>query len=494
MDGIRAGDPEVIVIGGGPAGAGIARLLASRGRSVTLVVPPADPTRGLGESLPPSARKSLAAVGVLEAVESAGFCASRGNRVAWGGEPPRLESFDTEGRVSGFQVWRPALDRLLLDCAVAVGATVESALVRRVEIRDDGPVDVTVASASGATRSLQSRFVVDASGRAGVIARRYGRVAHPVRTHAWIGLWQYDQPITGSSLETTLVESCDTGWAWSVPVSPTLRCAAVMVDPDRSGADTAGSLETRYRNEIARARHLRDELRSASFVRVWGADATPYRTRALGGPTHLVIGDAAQCIDPLSSIGVKKALASAWHGAAVVETCLATPALASTALEFFSAEEQAIHDRQIARSAEYAARACAAHDSAFWRARADVATRPARPAADDPVRVRAAFDVLRSHLHARVRRSASAAFTWKPAIAGHAIALERAVTAAAMPVAVRYLDSVDLPALVDLATESREVGELFERYCRTAAPVPLPNFLKALSVLVAGQALEAAHG
>jgi hypothetical protein len=46
---------------------------------------------------------------------------------------------------------------------------------------------------------------------------------------------------------------------------------------------------------------------------------------------------------------------------------------------------------------------------------------------------------------------------------------------------------------VELADDLRPIGDLFDGYCREASPVPLPDFLKVLSVLVAGQALEPAE-
>jgi flavin-dependent dehydrogenase len=491
----RAEAAEVIVIGGGPAGAAIARLLAARGRTVRILAPGADGSRALGESLPPSTRKALAAIEVLPAVEAAGFCRSRGNRVAWGTVDARLEPFDAEAQAAGYQVWRPDLDRLLLDHAVAAGVRYEPAVVRQVNIESATDAEVFYTAAAGHTRRVRCRFVVDASGRAGVIARKIGRRAQPTRTHAWIGLWRHQRPLAGWALETTLVESHAEGWAWSVPLSPTLRCAAVMIDPDRSVGDTDGALERRYHAELYRTRHLQAELAGADLVRVWGADASAYETTTFGGPQHLVIGDAACFIDPLSSFGVKKALASAWRAAAVVETCLAQPALEVEALDFFAGEERAVFQAQLGQSAGYAARALDAHPGEFWRARAVApAVDEARLSpAEDPVSVVAAFDQLRAGDLVRLRRSASVRFTRRPAIAGHAVGLEPAVTAALMPIAVRFVDHVDAPALVDLAADGRTVGDLFEQYCRRAAPVPLPNFLKALSVLVAGQALEPAE-
>jgi 2-polyprenyl-6-methoxyphenol hydroxylase-like FAD-dependent oxidoreductase len=85
---------DAVVIGGGPAGAAIGRLLASSGHSVVVLTKPVDPLRGLGESLPPSTRKLLHAVGVLDAVEHAGFYRTSGNTVCWASRERRVETFD----------------------------------------------------------------------------------------------------------------------------------------------------------------------------------------------------------------------------------------------------------------------------------------------------------------------------------------------------------------------------------------------------------------
>ena len=105
---------DVIVIGGGPAGAAAGRLLAAWGHSVLVLTKPIDEARGLAESLPPSTRKLLAAVGVLEAVEAAGFYRTTGNTVWWGEADGRVETFPQAGEAAGYQVFRPAFDRLLI--------------------------------------------------------------------------------------------------------------------------------------------------------------------------------------------------------------------------------------------------------------------------------------------------------------------------------------------------------------------------------------------
>ena len=55
----------------------------------------------------------------------------------------------------------------------------------------------------------------------------------------------------------------------------------------------------------------------------WGWDASMYCAEHLAGEDWLLAGDAASFIDPLSSAGVKKAMASGWLAAVTVNTSLA---------------------------------------------------------------------------------------------------------------------------------------------------------------------------
>jgi hypothetical protein len=55
----------------------------------------------------------------------------------------------------------------------------------------------------------------------------------------------------------------------------------------------------------------------------------------------------------------------------------------------------------------------------------------------------------------------------------------------AFPSGMRFRDNVDLVTLARLACRHRHVPDLFDAYCRTSAPVPLPSMLGGLSPLVA---------
>jgi FADH2-dependent halogenase/halogenation protein CepH len=151
------------VIGGGPAGSTAAALLASWGRSVVLVDHESDQP-SLAESLPSSARKLLAFLGELEVVDAAAFHPNDGNISRWAGKDASAATADR-----GYHIPRARFDRVLRDHAASCGATVANALVNHVTISEHVTVECT---ASGGPVRYKSSFVLDCSGRAGVIARR----------------------------------------------------------------------------------------------------------------------------------------------------------------------------------------------------------------------------------------------------------------------------------------------------------------------------------
>lgn len=57
----------------------------------------------------------------------------------------------------------------------------------------------------------------------------------------------------------------------------------------------------------------------------------------------LLVGDAGSFVDPLSSAGVKKALASGWLAAVAVHTALVRPAMRDAAFRFFAAREREMY-------------------------------------------------------------------------------------------------------------------------------------------------------
>ena len=485
---------DVAVIGGGPAGATAARLLREWGHAVVLLHRPAGPRPALAVSIPPSTRKILAAVGALPWVEGHGFLRTTGNTSWWGTESPQVESFSADDAAAGFQVLRADLEHLLLRHAVASGVAVREDLrVRDVRFDDPDGVRLHVEGSGGRREEIRARQVLDASGRAGVVARQGFRERDGPLTLALAAVWRRDGGFPVRDDSHTLVEAYASGWAWSVPVAPGLRHVTVMIDPPRP---TPGrrDLASLYAQELRKAGHLEAVLAGGEQLGpCWAADASTYGARAFEAPGLLLVGDAGSFIDPLSSFGVKKALASAWLAAVATHTALRHPERVETAHDFFARREAQVFARYADEAALHAERAALRFPaSAFWEARA------APPGAslhgpDDALaeadEIQAAFEALKARSNLDLGLGPDVRITHAPVVVDREIVMADALQPGAGN-AVHFVGGLHAATLARLAPHADQVGELYEAYNRQAPAVALGEFLHGLATLLAAGLLR----
>jgi len=361
---------DVAVIGGGPAGTSCAMRLQQFGLDVALFEKGEGRRQHVGESLPSSIRvvlKSLELTLPDEVVEPR----PPEHLVYWGpmsGGGARAR----QHQETSLLVWRGPFDAFLRATASERGVPIIEAPVGGVRLIEEG---YALDCSAGKTHAC--RFVVDASGRSGIVAKAYRQRVEGLRTLALTG--HFETPKTGEAAPTTLVETFADGWVWSAPLQNGLRDVTVMIDGDAARDADAGAA---HQAAIDRAPHIRSMVESAQRVDpVRGIDATPYGARPFCARDFLLVGDAASFLDPLSAHGVHKAMDGALVAAAVVRTILENPSMAEEAARFYDSRERDIFDITRSRLARLYRQETRFADQPFWMKRSVSDEPPPKPSA-----------------------------------------------------------------------------------------------------------------
>jgi hypothetical protein len=202
----------------------------------------------------------------------------------------------------------------------------------------------------------------------------------------------------------------------------------------------------------------------------------------------LLAGDAGAFIDPLSSFGVKKAMASAWVGAVVANTWLRKPQMRQTALQYFEDRERRIAGEYLKQAAAWFREASGRFANPFWEVRSEDAPAVETGDGGDAGDLRKALEGLRRKPSIDLRRASGVLTEPQPGIEGREIVLHDTLVTPNGET-LDFLANVNLARLVELAAHHTQVPALFEAYNRTGPPVSLPDFLTALASLVAKRIL-----
>ena len=313
---------EVLVVGGGPAGAATAIGLVRRGRDVVLVDRAPDwRWRACGVFTSPATMDSLARLGV-----AADDLAAIARRIpAMRVETPAGTRFrltygdDGSGRAVAVGLDRSRLDPHLLDLARQAGVDVRTGVAVRA-VRDG----VATLAGGGA---IGARVVVGADGLRSIVARSGGVVRRPPLGDRPALTFHVADPDPGRVRDARMIVF-DGGYVGLAPVPGGRVNVGIVL--------ASGSWRHRLRTEGADAtvRAVMAAIPPAADDPVTWSDPEPCdaiegaspvgaRVARRAGADWLLVGDAAGFLDPFTGEGLHRALVSAELAVAAIDRHLA---------------------------------------------------------------------------------------------------------------------------------------------------------------------------
>lgn len=298
---------DVVVAGGGPAGAVAALDLSRRGFRVALIEQSAYENPRVGETLPPQLRRSLVELGVWERFLSSEPLESYGIRSSWEMPTAHHRDFLFNPYGCGWHVDRARFDAMLAGAAADAGAKLlRSAHVKSCTMMGD-QCQVDIAHDNDNV-TFSARVLVDATGRKALLASRLGSQADVA--DRLIGAVTFCAQ--SEAAQWALIEAVEEGWWYSAPLPGGRMVFAYMTDSDLWNADIWHQLI-----ELAPLTFQRAGCRQIPAPSLVVSAGSLVR-RSVVGPNWIATGDAALAFDPLSGQGVLKSIETGTRCAAAI--------------------------------------------------------------------------------------------------------------------------------------------------------------------------------
>jgi flavin-dependent dehydrogenase len=369
-------DCDIFIAGGGPAGSATALALARSGFSVCLAEYSRYEAPRPGESLAARTLQPLRKLDAADCLLRHGARTARALHSAWGGPGILRKTLRQSTHPFAWQVDRRRFDESLAERAARAGAQVLLD-ARCTEVERSSDAWRVRLQQDGRPAAVSANFLVDATGRAAVLARRLG--ARQVRWDRLVAVQGLLPPALAISYggPNLLLESSPSGWWYSVPLPDGPLLSTYLTDSDLlpgSGPEAA------WTNALGQAPHTArraGDYHPLAHLKVTDAGTTCLLPAA--GPGWLAVGDTAIALDPLSGDGVCRALQSGVEGADTIRRCWKGD---TRQLQRYDFERRVAFRRGLAERGRFYGLERRWRGERFWRRRRPIDFRAVPPLSD----------------------------------------------------------------------------------------------------------------
>lgn len=312
---------DVIIIGGGPAGATLGSYLSRAGIKNIILDKALHPRPHVGESLVTATTRVFNDIDFLQTMEDEGFIHKYG--ASWhptekiGEFAIEFREFPQEGidQDYTYHVDRSKFDMLLLQHAAKQGSTVcEGVGVKKV-LFENGQATGVLASIGAREFPLEARLVVDASGRDTLLGRQLNlKKKDPIfdqyAVHAWYEGVNRSTCGTEDFIHIYFLKA-QRGWAWQIPITEEITSMGVVLEKEVFKNSKDG-VENYFQSHVNSNPNLAQAMNGARRINEFKREGDySYSMSKFCGDGWLLLGDAARFVDPIFSSGVSVAIYSA---------------------------------------------------------------------------------------------------------------------------------------------------------------------------------------
>jgi flavin-dependent dehydrogenase len=344
-------DYDAVIVGGAFSGAATALMIKRQqpGARVLIVEKSTEFDRKVGESTTEISSCYMTRILGLTNYLGHHQLAKQGLRMWFSNSP--AQPFDDcveigahyQARLPTFQVDRSTLDQHMLENACAAGCELlRPAKVKTFELNGDRGQTITVQSDAG-ERTVTARWLIDASGRAALLARKLGHfranTEHPINA-VWARFtgvkdwdsyeWRERFPAYANACRTSRSWATnhlmgDGWWCWIIPLRGGDVSAGLVYDARIFTLPEGPNLSERLRAHLLGHPVGREIFASASVIAgdVHAFSALPYSCEQVAGDGWALVGDAAGFIDPLYSPGLDFCSYTSYYAADLVARSVA---------------------------------------------------------------------------------------------------------------------------------------------------------------------------